>query len=61
MFIFGCRAEFGEGEAKNIFLSADEGGNGGVVAPSFNSSLISDGDATKHYLSAGTSIIDMYK
>lgn len=50
MLMLGCRADFVDGESEKIFLSAIEDGNGGVVAPSFDASLVSDNDMTKYYL-----------
>ena len=58
-FIFGCRAEFVDADRENIFLFALEGGNGGVVAPVFDSSLVSEGDMTEFYLYDGTDVMDI--
>jgi hypothetical protein len=59
-FIFGCRAEFVDGGKENIFLSAEEGGKGGIVAPVFDPSLVSDKDMTEYYLYEGTSVLDTH-
>ena len=59
MLMLGCRAEFFDGNCENIFLDAIEDGSGGVVAPSFDASLVSDNDMTEYYLEDETSILDM--
>ena len=59
LLMLGCRAEFVDGNCENIFLDAIEDGSGGVVAPSFDVSLVSDNDMTEYYLEDETSILDM--
>ena len=58
MLLLGCHADFIDGKGENIFLSATEAGHGGVVSPSFDTSLISPNDMTKYYLEDKTSILD---
>ena len=60
MLMLGCRAEFFDGNCENIFLDAIEDGSGGVVAPSFDASLISENDMTEYYLENGTAVPDMF-
>ena len=55
-FLMGCKAEFVKGEGENIFLSANAGGTGRVIAPVFDISLCTN-DSTHNYLESGTSII----
>ena len=60
LLMLGCRAEFVEGNCENIFLDAIEDGSGGVVAPSFDASLVSENDMTEYYLENGTAVPDMF-
>ena len=60
MLMLGCRAEFFDGNCENIFLDAIEDGSGGVVAPSFDASLISENDMTEYYLENGIAVPDMF-
>ena len=58
--IVGCRAEFVDDSATNIFLmTTNDKGNGGVVSPIFDTSLISASDKTQVYLHPDTNIIDI--
>ena len=58
-FIFGCRAEFVDGDRENFFFTGYEEGKGGIVAPVFDPSLVSEEDLTKKYLYDDTSILDI--
>ena len=60
LLMLGCRAEFFDGNCENIFLDAIEDGSGGVVAPSFDASLVSENDMTEYYLENGTAVPDMF-
>ena len=57
--LLGCRAEFFDGQSENIFLEAIDDGNGEVVGPAFDVSLVSDSDMTEFYLAKGSSILDL--
>ena len=56
--IIACKAEFlPTSQAKNYFLRANDGGNGRVVSPVFDKTLVSTSDATEKYLGDGSIII----
>ena len=56
--IIGCKAEFlPETQAKNYFLRASADGDGRVVSPVFDKTLVSASDATESYLETGSAII----
>jgi hypothetical protein len=56
--IIACKAEFlPTSQAKNYFLRANDGGNGRVVSPVFDKTLVSTSDATEKYLGDGSLII----
>lgn len=56
--IIGCRADFVDNNATNLFLEATSiEGTGGVVSPIFNEALVSASDKTQAYLYPGTGIV----
>ena len=60
--IMGCRAEFVDNNATNVFLEAtNTEGTGGIVSPVFDVSLVSASDKTQAYLYPDTDIINIGK
>lgn len=55
--LISCKAEFFACEGTKVFLQANTGGSGYVLAPVFDKTMLSGNDATEHYLKEASAVI----
>lgn len=55
--ILSCKAEFFAGSSNNYFLKAPQGGNGKVISPVFDKTLVEAGDVAEYYVPGYSAII----